>query len=87
MSLLRVRKTRITEAIQITTPDDEKIVRSWLVEWTGQADEIFDLENLKQQHIYFMRDEGSPIVYITASADFLTFFEEVDEEEELGFKF
>lgn len=90
MATLTVRKTRLAEAVQINTPQDEKTVRRWISEYAEDPDagETADLEELKSQHVYFMRDLGSPIIYITASADFLNFFEEVNEaEEDHGFTF
>lgn len=87
-TIITARKVRLAEAIQINSPEEEETVLQWIREeietQTGeQLDENFtvDLEELKEAHVYFMRDHGSSIVYITPPADFLSFFEEVSEEE------
>lgn len=87
MSIITVRKTRLAEAIQINTPEDESIVRQWLIE-SGMLDEAdeADLEELKAQRVYFLRDQGSPIVYLTTAEDFTTYFEQVEDATE-GFRF
>lgn len=87
MSILKVRKTIISEAIQINSPEDEAQVREWLKEFLGEATaQAANLEQLKSSRVYFMRDSGSPIVYITGVGEFEKDYEEAFEEtDDFGF--
>lgn len=81
---MTVSKVILSEAVQIRTPEDEKIVRKWLGDWRpGQLGHEADLEALKEARVYFLRDEGSPIVYICTEEEFKNNFKEVDN----SFKF
>ena len=90
---ITVRKIVPAEAILITTPEDEDAVRTWLAELIGdpQVAQETDLTDLIDAHVWFLRDHGSTIVYIVPAADFITNYEEVNEDdpdnEELDFRF
>lgn len=73
-----VRKTQLSEAIQINTPEEEAVVREWLSAM-GVVDA--DLKPLQEKNFWFLRDEGSEIVYVSPEEDFKQTFETVDVEE------
>jgi hypothetical protein len=80
--IINVRKVRHAEALQIDSPEDEKIVRGWLAEQYGEEfAEDAEISNLIQHHAWFLRDVGSPIVYVTSAEEFPQIFEEVDPED------
>lgn len=82
-TIITARKVRLTEAVQINSEEEEKIVRQWIAESYGdeEAGKSADLEELKSKHFYFMRDKGSNILFLMHPADFLSDYEEVSEEE------
>lgn len=82
--ILTVRKTLHSEAIQIRSSEDEETVRAWL-KASGVEGEA-NLEPLKELGAYFLRDHGSPIVYVTLPEDFERNFEPVEKKAD-PFKF
>lgn len=73
-----VTKTQLSEAIQINTPEEEAVVREWL---SGMGVVDPDLKPLQEKNFWFLRDEGSEIVYLSSAEDFEKNFKTEDIEE------
>jgi len=89
--IITVRKVRSAEAVLITSDEEEALVREWLAEYIAEFGDDFDsaaqqdfastadLESIKENRMWVLRDEGSKMVYVVPAADFLEDYEEVNE--------
>lgn len=74
MSRIRVKKKIFAEAVHITNDEERNVVEGWLSKnGTPVALEVADAE-----HLWFLRDEGSTIVYVSSVEEFPKMFEEVE---------
>jgi hypothetical protein len=99
----KVQKIISSEAILIESPEEEEQVRVWLAEFfldmidgldydeAKKLADAEDLEPLKSDRIWFMRDENQKGVYMSPDKDFNIIFEKVNTSiipplEEASFK-
>lgn len=79
MGTIRVKKTVLADAIQINSPEDERIVLQWLEEMTGNPSEGAYLDDLKESGAYLLRDDGDKLIYVMSKAHFEKNYERVDD--------
>jgi len=96
--IVTIKKTTPAQAVKITTPEEEKVVRGWLADMfvaeypdqistREQAEELAEAQELEpvvQAGFWFARDHGSNIVYMIEPDEFEKAHEVVSSQDVLG---